>query len=412
MSAKRGNPHAQQRREEAEDAEDGEGEAAGSWSKASAEVISQRRIVKVSGGSARKAAANPFANVSLPSAATSANPFGGFGAAPAAAPSGFGGAASFGAASSFGGAAASSFGGAAASSFGGAAASTFGGAAASSFGGAAAPAAAKDAPAKTSTSTKVARCNAAFLQWLQRQTQSAPNAPWTQGIQDYLDYVEPLLESEDTKAAEPEKAPAAKAAAAPASAFGSAPAGGAFGFPAAAAPAPAAPFSFAAAPAASASPFSFAAPPAPAPFAFGGAVPAASGGAVPADDEDAMPLEAREAVARGDDGDEVVKFESRCGMKRYDKGEAGSAPQWRDIGKGLLRVMQHKTTGARRVVCRNDVGKVVLNFSLAATMKVQKTKAGFAVTAMSHDGPQQYLLRTKDPIDAGTLAPAQYLQER
>ena len=113
------------------------------------------------------------------------------------------------------------------------------------------------------------------------------------------------------------------------------------------------------------------------------------------------------AVQRGDDGDESTVFESRCAMRRYDKGDGGDAPQWRDLGKGQLRVME-RTDGGKRVVVRNDVGKVVLNFALAAAMKVRKTKAGVAVSADSGAGVQQYLLRTKAPLEAAHLAPATF----
>ena len=77
-----------------------------------------------------------------------------------------------------------------------------------------------------------------------------------------------------------------------------------------------------------------------------------------------MPKEERVAVQKADDGDETTAFESRCALRRYDKPE-GEKPQWRDLGKGQLRVTRHKTTGAARVVVRNDVGKVVLNFALS-----------------------------------------------
>ena len=119
-----------------------------------------------------------------------------------------------------------------------------------------------------------------------------------------------------------------------------------------------------------------------------------------------MPKEERVAVAKADDGDETTAFESRCALRRYDKPE-GEKPQWRDLGKGQLRVME-RGDGGKRVVVRNDVGKVVLNFALAAAMKVRKTKAGVAVSADSGAGVQQYLLRTKAPLEAAHLAPATF----
>ena len=118
-----------------------------------------------------------------------------------------------------------------------------------------------------------------------------------------------------------------------------------------------------------------------------------------------MPKAERGAVAKADDGDETTAFESRCALRRYDKPE-GEKPQWRDLGKGQLRVTRHKMTGAARVVVRNDVGKVVLNFSLSEKMSLVTTKAGVAVTAATADGPKQYLLRTREPLEASHLAPA------
>ena len=115
--------------------------------------------------------------------------------------------------------------------------------------------------------------------------------------------------------------------------------------------------------------------------------------------------DARVAVAKADDGDETTAFESRCALRRYDKPE-GEKPQWRDLGKGQLRITRHKVTNAARVVVRNDVGKVVLNFSLSEKMSLVKTKAGVAVTAATADGPKQYLLRTREPLEASHLAPA------
>ena len=244
-----------------------------------------------------------------------------------------------------------------------------------------------------SSADKMEACNRAFLKWVRRQAQNKPATPWTAGVRDYLAHVAKLESS----------APAAA--------------------PSAPAPAPAAakPFSFGAPTKPEAPPkpaFNFGAPPpkadAPKPaFGFGAAPPAASafnfGGAAPkapaAKEDDAMPKEERVAVAKADDGDETTAFESRCALRRYDKPE-GEKPQWRDLGKGQLRVTRHKTTGAARVVVRNDVGKVVLNFSLSEKMSLVKTKAGVAVTAATADGPKQYLLRTREPLEASHLAPA------
>ena len=421
---KRRNTNAQQRREEAE-ADDDEVVEAGTFQRASQEKLRKRRIVSVSGrfksrstpqmqappalssGTQPTVAAKPkqgyvamegigagakgagiFANVKLtapppaPGQKSSGlsfpkpaggNPFASFISAPAPAPT--------------------------------APSSAFGGG--SSF--LASPTSSSAPMAETpvvtkSSADKMEACNRAFLKWVRRQAQNKPATPWTAGVRDYLAHVAKLESSA------PVAAPSAPAASKP------------FAFPAAPAPAPAAkPFNFGAPakPEAPSKPaFNFGAPPpkadAPKPaFSFGAAPPSTSafnfGGApapkAPANEDDAMPKEERVAVQKADDGDETTAFESRCALRRYDKPE-GEKPQWRDLGKGQLRVTRHKTTGAARVVVRNDVGKVVLNFSLSEKMSLVKTKAGVAVTAATADGPRQYLLRTREPLEAAHVAPA------
>ncbi len=428
---KRRNTNAQQRREEAE-ADDDEVVEAGTFQRASQDKLRKRRIVSVSGrfksrstpqmqappaldaGTKPTVAAKPkqgyvamegigagakgagiFANVKLtapppaPGQASTGlsfpkpaggNPFASFIGAPAPAP----------ATTAFPG-------------FGTSAPSAFGGG--SSF--LASPSNTTKPMAETpvvtkSSADKMEACNRAFLKWVRRQAQNKPATPWTAGVRDYLAHVAKLESSA------PAAAPSAPAASKP------------FAFPAAApAPAAAKPFSFGApAPAPAAKAFNFGAPPpkadAPKPaFSFGAAPPSTSAfnfGGAPAPapaakDDDAMPKEERVAVAKADDGDETTAFESRCALRRYDKPE-GEKPQWRDLGKGQLRITRHKVTNAARVVVRNDVGKVVLNFALSEKMSLVKTKAGVAVTAATADGPKQYLLRTREPLEAAHVAPA------
>ena len=236
-------------------------------------------------------------------------------------------------------------------------------------------------------------CNRAFLKWVRRQAQNKPATPWTAGVRDYLAHVAKLESS--APAAAPSAPAPAPAAAKPFS----------FGAPTKPEAPPKPAFNFGAPPPKADAPkpaFSFgAAPPKTSAFNFGGApAPAPS-----SKEDDAMPKEERVAVQKADDGDESTIFESRCALRRYDKPE-GEKPQWRDLGKGQLRVTRHKMTGAARVVVRNDVGKVVLNFSLSEKMSLVKTKAGVAVTAATADGPKQYLLRTREPLEASHLAPA------
>mmetsp|Transcript_4719 Transcript_4719/g.12156 ORF Transcript_4719/g.12156 Transcript_4719/m.12156 type:complete len:126 (-) Transcript_4719:45-422(-) len=118
-----------------------------------------------------------------------------------------------------------------------------------------------------------------------------------------------------------------------------------------------------------------------------------------------MPLEKPAELIRADDDHESPIIEARAAIRRLDRDDDG--PTWRDLGKGLLRVMKHNDTNAKRVVVRNDVGKVVLNFAIVDTMKfIQDNKGGLKFTAVVDDGPSNYLLRTKPVLEARHLAPA------
>ena len=104
------------------------------------------------------------------------------------------------------------------------------------------------------------------------------------------------------------------------------------------------------------------------------AVAAAATNASGEDDEDAMPPEEPTIIGRADDGEEEALLEVRTAMKRYDeKGDDG--PQWRDLGKGVLRLMKHRTTQKARLVVRNDVGRVALNVALVPRMAFVQQKS-------------------------------------
>jgi len=421
---KRRNQNGQQRREEAE-AEDDEVVEAGTFKRASQDKLRKRRIISVSGRFGSKSstpamqappalAAQPtatvavrpsqqyvamegigagakgqgiFANVNLkppepaPGASApglsfpKANPFAGFVSAPApkaTAFPGFGSSAP--AAGASGGERASAL---LPAGFGAGIQSGFGGGSSFLASPTSTPAPMAETPVAPQRGDKLEVCNKAFLKWVRRQARDKPATPWTAGVKDYLAYVAKLE-------------PAAPAPVAKPFAF-VAPA------PAAAKPAPA--FNFGAA-------FNFGGAPAPAPaggFKFGASVGAPK--AAPAAAEDEMPKEDRVAVSKVENADETTAFESRCSLRRYDKPE-GEKPQWRDLGKGQLRVTRHKVTQAACVVVRNDVGKVVLNFALSEKMTCRKTKAGVTVVAMTAEGMKQYLLRTREPLEAAHLAPA------
>lgn len=131
----------------------------------------------------------------------------------------------------------------------------------------------------------------------------------------------------------------------------------------------------------------------------------------PPANEDGMPLEPPAELIRADDGDETELIEVRASIRRLDRDN--DKPTWRDLGKGLLRVMEQNETKAKRIVVRNDVGKVMLNFVIVNTMKFfRDAKGGLRVTAVVDDGPHNYLLRTKPPLEMRHLVPATLVEHQ
>lgn len=278
------------------------------------------------------------------------------------------------------------------------------------------------APEKEDTS-KLDRCNRAFLAWLRRQQDRAPSSSWADGVSDYLKLVAPLA-----------KKPFAPA---PGSIFAAPAKPLVFGNSSVPAPQKkkepppqkkeVAPppkkdnmFTFGKPPSATettkTSPFAFfgGAPPPPAsesksPFSFNPPPTTTSSSGPPpiaTTDDDAMPLEAPAEVLKADDDDEVSLFEARAAIKRLDD------KTWRDLGKGTARLSEHKTTKDKRVVVRNDVGKVLMNFKLDPKMTFMQQSKSSALTFQAicdaDLGLQTYMLRTKVPLTPDLLQPAKF----
>ena len=112
-----------------------------------------------------------------------------------------------------------------------------------------------------------------------------------------------------------------------------------------------------------------------------------------------MPPEEPTVVQRADDGDEEAAHEARVAIKRH--ASEGGAAEWKDAGKGTLRLMRHKANGKGRIVVRNDLGKPTLNCALSNKMKfVAQGDAGvlFQAVVAGPDGQpavQKLLLRTR-----------------
>ncbi|CAM9860571.1 unnamed protein product [Discosporangium mesarthrocarpum] len=150
-------------------------------------------------------------------------------------------------------------------------------------------------------------------------------------------------------------------------------------------------------------PKGFGATPTPAPFTgfqvpgggLGMAAPPVSAALTASTEEDAMPKEKPAAMARADgEEDEEVTLEVRAKLYRFSKEER----TWADLGVGKLRLMRNKSTDNRRIVLRNDMGKVVLNVATYQGMNVTLSEKGKSVTFIGNteqSGPTSFMLRVK-----------------
>ena len=124
--------------------------------------------------------------------------------------------------------------------------------------------------------------------------------------------------------------------------------------------------------------------PAPAPAAFSFGTPAVAASTAPApvaaapvtvaggDDDEGEPILEPEMALRNEDDKDEILYETDCRLKRLDT-KAEPKPEWKDVGKGALRVTKDPDTGKKRILIREKVmGKVTLNVSFFPAQKFEK----------------------------------------
>eukprot|EP01033_Poteriospumella_lacustris_P006674 gene6674-4812_t len=94
-------------------------------------------------------------------------------------------------------------------------------------------------------------------------------------------------------------------------------------------------------------------------------------------DEEGEPILAPEKVLRNDQDKDEIVLEVPCKLFNYNKTDN----EWKDTGKGNLRVTQDPATKKKRMVMRNGTGKIVLNAAFFKTFKVEKVKTGLKFSA-------------------------------
>lgn len=94
-------------------------------------------------------------------------------------------------------------------------------------------------------------------------------------------------------------------------------------------------------------------------------------------DEEGEPILAPEKVLRNDQDTDIITLEVPCKLFYYNTTDK----EWKDTGKGNLRITQDPTTKKKRMVMRNGTGKIILNAGFFKTFKVEKVKGGLKFSA-------------------------------
>jgi len=95
---------------------------------------------------------------------------------------------------------------------------------------------------------------------------------------------------------------------------------------------------------------------------------------------DDQPILPPEVVLKNDEDTDEVLHEVACKLFRFDK----DGNEWKESGKGTLRITKDIETKKRRILIRNVMGKVTLNSPFYKGMKFEKMgKNGIRFTAVA-----------------------------
>ena len=162
--------------------------------------------------------------------------------------------------------------------------------------------------------------------------------------------------------------------------------------------------------------FSFTGGSVPAPTAASSSKPSFSFGAQPAapsggnsgnpitneDDPTSNPDDGKLDIGKEENEDEKILYEVRARLIKLVEGN------WNKLGVGVLRLYSNKKTQKKRMVLRNEVGKVMFNVAIGKGMQFkkssQKTKkgevwhVGFMAVEDAKEGPKQVMLNVKKEV--------------
>jgi hypothetical protein len=117
-------------------------------------------------------------------------------------------------------------------------------------------------------------------------------------------------------------------------------------------------------------------------------------------DEDAgEPILEPEKILKNENDTDEILLEVPCKLLGFNKEEK----EWKDSGKGNLRITKDPANQKKRILVRNTMGKITLNTSFYKDMKIDSVKGGikfFAVVANPSDDKKTelkaFMLKLKD----------------
>lgn len=87
-----------------------------------------------------------------------------------------------------------------------------------------------------------------------------------------------------------------------------------------------------------------------------------------------------------------VMFEVKCKFFRFNK----SDKEWKDSGKGLLRITKERDSPKQLLLIRNEMGKILLNCNFYKGMKFEKMgKNGIRFLAVADESGELKMLMVR-----------------
>jgi len=90
------------------------------------------------------------------------------------------------------------------------------------------------------------------------------------------------------------------------------------------------------------------------------------------DDGEGEPILEPEKVHRNADDTDEILHEVKCKLFSFSKEDN----EWKDIGLGSFRITKDVVANKKRMLVRNQIGKITLNASFFSKMKIERVKKG------------------------------------